>query len=146
MKVKILILIGSVAATAVFAHGGVKNPQVMARMNLMIDIADDMKVLGGIAKGAAPFDTAVIKGHSDRLAMHARGINTLFEVKETDPKSEAREEIWTDWSGFTRATDEMEKAALALGIVTTQDEFRSAFSALGDSCSACHKDYRIKKN
>ncbi len=146
MKILLSILATGVTATALLAHDGVKDAQVMARMNLMGMIADDMKILGGIAKGTTEFSADQVAELSEKLAEHARGIIPLFEVQATDPKSEAREEIWTDWPGFTDAASEMEAAALALGISTDLDGFQAAFGTLGKTCGACHKDYRIKKD
>ena len=146
MKMKTLIFVTTFGSTAVFAHEGVQNPQVMARMTLMTDIAKEMEAFSAIAKEETAFDAEAVKQRADNLAAHARGIITLFEMEASDPKSEAREEIWTDWSGFTTATEEMERAAQALGSTNTLDGFRSAFRGVGQSCTACHKDYRINKN
>lgn len=146
MKILVTFAVILATATAVLAHSGVKDRQVMARMNLMSMIAEDMKVLGGMTKGTLPFDTNLAGKHADNLAGHARQIDVLFKEKATDPKSEARDEIWSDWAGFSKVTDEMEAAALALGDAQDLSTFEDAFAALGKTCTACHKDYRIKKN
>lgn len=111
----------------------------------MTDVADDMKVLGGMVKGAAPFDSAVVVERANSLALHAQKIGPMFEDQAKDPKSEALDSIWTDWEGFIADADAMEAAALALANAASLDTLEPAFGELGRSCTACHKDYRIKK-
>lgn len=145
MKTQLTALIFLVCATTALAHSGVKNPEVMARMNLMSQIADDMKILGGIAKGAAEFDAQVVKQRAASLAQHAGRIEDLFKSQATDPKSEATETIWTDWKDFSAVANQMESAAVTLGKAADPAEFQQAFKAVGQTCSACHKSFRIKK-
>lgn len=144
MKTSLLICATALcAATALFAHSGVKDPDVMKRMNAMKDVAQDMKALGAIAKNPSLFDVAVIDQHASSLVDHARSIPMLFEYQASDPKSEARDTIWSDWQGFMAEARAMEAAALGLANATT-DSFEAAFTSLGDTCTSCHKDYRIK--
>ncbi len=138
-----LVTLLGLASTATLAHTGVKDPQVMARMNLMVSVAEDMKVLGAIAKGQTAFDLKIVTETSDSLTNHAREIEALFEDQAGDPKSEAKDTIWTDWDGFLKIATDMETAALALGDVNTKSDFSTAFRALGKTCSACHEGYRI---
>ena len=46
----------SLVASAVFAHSGVKNEDVMKRMKQMSEMASNMKVLGAMMKQQQPFD------------------------------------------------------------------------------------------
>lgn len=135
-----------VTASAAFAHSGVKDPQVLARMHVMGLVADDMEDLGGILKGQAPYDDQFVRDRSTRILEHARQIEALFEPEATDPKTEAKDTIWTDWPGFLEKARDMELAAQGLTEVQSEAEFRQAFAALGKTCSACHADYRIKLN
>jgi cytochrome c556 len=131
-------------ATAAFAHSGVKDPQVMARMVLMTDVADDIKALVALTK--SDFDPQIAALHGSRLAAHADQIAPLFEQPATDPKSEARPEIWQDWAGFLADAEDMRIAAEAVAASEKEDAFTQAFARLGQSCTACHKDYRISKD
>lgn len=138
-------LAGVAVVSAALAHSGVKNPSVMARMNLMEDVAGDMKALGGMAKGAVPFDAAIVAERGKSLAIHARNIGPSFEDAAQDPKSEALDRIWSDWDGFLADAAAMEEAAAAVAAATSSDMLRPAFDALGNSCKSCHEDYRISK-
>ena len=84
-------------ATGALAHQGVKNAAVKARMDAMSAIGKDMKVLGGMAKGEAPFDEKVAQMAVSSIADHAAKTFELFEANETDPKSEAKPAIWGDF-------------------------------------------------
>lgn len=129
---------------AALAHGGVKNEAVMARMNLMTEIKEVMAVLGEMAKGKTPFDAQQANRASAALASHAAKMPALFETPASDPKSEARPDIWLDWPDFVAKASDMEKAATGLD-TQSLDRLRAGIGALGGSCSACHKIYRIEK-
>lgn len=139
-----LPIAAALVATAALAHQGVQNPAVKARMNLMVEVKEATATIGGMVKGAIPFDADRAAQARADLIDHARQIPAAFQARETDPASEARPEIWTDWDGFTQAAEEMEQAATAIDTsdhATLQDGLRK----LGASCSGCHKPYRISK-
>lgn len=129
-----------------FAHQGVTNPTVMARMDLMSSVAKDMKVIGEMVKGTVPYDADAAKQSAGNLIRHAEATPKAFEAEEQDPKSEALDVIWTDWDGFTKASVKMKTEAEAvLAAADDQSELSKAFIGLGQSCKACHKTYRIEK-
>ena len=130
-------------ASAATAHQGVKNPAVMARMEAMSGVAGEMKILGDMAKGARPFDREIARAAASRVAGYAAETPALFKPREDDPKSEARMEIWDDFSDFTAKAGDMERVATkhAAGIETMGD-IKTALAELGRTCTACHKPYR----
>lgn len=131
-------------ATTALAHGGVKNPAVLARMDLMVDVGDAMKVLGEMAKGAQPFDTQQADRARGALIVASNQVIARFEAEENDPKSEALPTIWSDWAGFNASAEDMAQAAESLD-TSTLDGLRAGIGALGKSCGSCHESYRIKK-
>ncbi|WP_299922877.1 cytochrome c [uncultured Pelagimonas sp.] len=141
---KTLTLLCLGLGTAALAHGGVKNQAVMERMTLMTDIKEAMAVLGNMAKGKTPHDAAQAEKARNALAKHAAQIPELFETPASDPKSEARPDIWLDWPDFMAKAGAMEEAAKALD-PTNLEALRAGMGALGGSCSGCHKPYRIEK-
>ncbi|MEP2030614.1 MAG: cytochrome c [Paracoccaceae bacterium] len=144
MKRKYFVFgIALVTATAALAHQGVQNPAVKARMDGMSAIAENMKTLGQMAKGATEFDAAIARTAAATLAEHASAAPELFEANETDPKSEARPEIWTNFEDF--ATKAVKLEAIATGFSTSINEpsdLNAAMSALGANCKSCHSVYR----
>lgn len=133
-------------ASAALAHNGVKNAAVMARMNAMSGIGAEMKKLGEMAKGAAAFDVSSARAAAAAIADYATKTPTLFQAEEDDPKSEATAAIWTNFADFTVKAAALETVALDLSTsITTPDDLGPAMKALGDTCKACHADYRQKR-
>ena len=129
-------------ATAAYAHNGVKNPAVMARMEGMSNIVASMRVLGGMAQQKLAFDQATAQQAARDMAAEAAKITALFEANEDDPKSEAREEIWQDYADFTAKADALTEAANAATNVTSLQELWGVVGPIGDACKDCHKTYR----
>lgn len=140
----LVILLTLCAATAAFAHGGVKNPAVQARMTLMEQVADATKRLGAMAKGTSPFDAAKATAAKTALATAAAQVAPAFQAPESDPKSEALPAIWQDWPAFLSQAEAMETATQGLD-VTSLDTLRASFGAVGQSCGGCHERFRLKK-
>ena len=112
-------------------------------MDGMSAIAENMKTLGQMAKGATEFDAAMARSAAATIAEHASATPGLFEANETDPKSEARPEIWTNFEDFAAKATELE--AIATGFSTSINEpsdFNAAMGALGANCKSCHSVHR----
>ena len=138
-----LAAIGLTLAGAAFAHTGVKNAAVKARMDGMSAIAAEMKTLGQMAKGDIAFDPVTAKAAAATIAKLAAETPILFEAEEDDPKSEAKAEIWDSFADFTAKSDRLEVLALELSdSIAAERDLASAMKSLGATCQACHKDYR----
>ncbi|SHH48015.1 c-type cytochrome [Marivita hallyeonensis] len=141
-------LIGAIAvslfASLAYAHSGVTNPAVQARMDLMVGVKDATAVIGKMAKQALPFDASAAETARLALIDHATQIPALFEANERDPLDEARDEIWQDWDGFVQKTETMRIAAGSMD-TSSLDTLRAGLAPLGASCSGCHEAYRIDK-
>ena len=131
---------------SVSAHSGAKGI-VKERMELMKDIGKAMKILGAMARGKVPLDSAKVKAAADSIARHGQKIPALFPKGSTKGVTEAGPRIWKDPEGFQKSTNEMVDAARN---ITEQSKnaaaLKPAYRRLGKTCSACHKLYRVKKN
>ncbi len=133
----------ALTATVAVAHQGVSNPAVMARMNAMSDISENVKTLGTMAKGQRDFDRQLARAAAANIADHAARSVDLFEAPETDPKSEALPAIWDNYADFTAKSIEMQRVAQALaGSIETLADVQAGMAPLGQTCTACHKLYR----
>ena len=130
-----------VAASAAFAHAGVKDPDVMARMEGMSRTAAAAKTLGEMVKGQQPFDAEAAQAAAARIADEAAEIPDLFRNAAQDPKSEALPLIWERYEDFTDKAAAMGTAAADARIETEADLAR-AFKAIGATCQSCHAVYR----
>ncbi len=130
-------------ATAALAHQGVQNPAVQARMDGMSAIAKNMKILGQMSKGATEFDAALARSAAAAIAEHAAATPGLFEANETDPKSEARPEIWSNFEDFATKATELETIAIGFSTsINDPTDLNAAMGALGANCKSCHSVYR----
>ncbi|MDP5221069.1 cytochrome c, partial [Ruegeria sp. 2205SS24-7] len=125
-------------ATAALAHQGVQNPAVKARMDGMSAIAKNMKTLGQMSKGATAFDAAIARSAAAAIAEHAAATPGLFEANETDPKSEARSEIWSNFEDFAMKATELETIAVGFSTsINDPTDLNAAMAALGANCKSC---------
>lgn len=134
------VLVGLSAAA--LAHADVENQAVAARMESMKAIGGAMKTLGGMAKGAVDFDAVAAQAAVDEVAAQSGALPALFEAQETDPLSEAKPEIWTNWDDFVAKSNALNSAAEAITI-TDAASIGVAMQAIGGSCKDCHSDYRM---
>ena len=134
----------AIAASAVLAHTGVKNPQVLARMDGMKSMGEDPKTLGQMAKGATAYDMHLATVALASLQTQTNRIPELFAPEAHDPKSEATSTIWTDNDGFAARNAQM-TTALEAADISSPETIRLSLRGIGAACSACHEDYRIKK-
>lgn len=133
----------AITATATFAHQGVKDPDVMARMMLMSEISAATKVIGDMAKGAAPFDADAARKAAEALASHAAEIPAAFETPAEDPKSEARPTIWDNFTEFAQIAKKMENASrTGADTLFSEQDAQRLLAEIGKTCADCHRLYR----
>lgn len=126
-----------------WAHGGVTNEAVLARMERMKAISGQMKVLSQTVKGEREFDAATIEAVLERLSAEAGEVVPLFQAEEYDPKSEALPAIWSDFDGFTEEADALAAAVTQWrGQVTDRAAAQEALMDIGQTCKSCHDSYR----
>lgn len=141
-----LICLALSAATALWAHSGVQNPTVMARMHAMMTIKDHIKLMSAMAKGEAPFDGTAARAAAAAIAAQSAEIPARFEAPETDPKSEALPVIWDEFDRFTQLAQDLgTTAAKAAETIQQRADLAPALADIGGACRACHRDYRKEK-
>ncbi|WP_114963515.1 c-type cytochrome [Tritonibacter mobilis] len=142
MKYRIAAIVIALGGTA-FAHTGVKNEDVLARMDGMSAIADAVKVIGTMAKGEAEFDAAAIDAALSEIETRAGNIPMRFETEVITEKSEALPVIWEDMNGFAdKATALQTLARDNIGTVQSAGDLRPLMRDMAGACRACHADYR----
>ena len=132
------VLVGGVA----IAKEGVKDPQVKARQELMATIGANTKTLGEMAGGKIPFDATAAAAAKAALAAAAAEIPAKFEPQATDPVTEAKAEIWTNWDDFVAKSEALLKAAEAAD-TTSPETIGAGMGAIGGACKDCHTTYRM---
>jgi len=141
------VLVSAASATLALAHEGATGV-VKERMDLMERQKDDMKIIGKMAKGEAPFDAAKAAEAASDIGLTSQKIPDLFPEGSTGGKSEALPAIWEKWDRFTANAEDLESAADALVSAlddSDNQDWKAAFKKVGEACKSCHEDFRAKK-
>lgn len=133
-----LICLASVAA----AKDGVSNDAVKARMATMDTIRTSTRTLGSMVQGKAAFDAGKAEAAATAMAAAAATIAPLFEEHATDPKSEAKPEIWSNWADFTSKANALQTGAENLD-ASSLETLQAGFGGAAGTCRACHSKYRM---
>lgn len=83
--------------------------------------------------------------HTDALIKLTRDIALLFPEGTSAGKTDAKPEIWENWSDFEARANESQQAAQALlDAVQSGDAgaIDTRFGELTQTCKACHKPFR----
>ncbi len=135
------ILVGTlILAGAAFAKEGVQDPTVKARMDLMGVIAANTKVLGEMAGGKTTFTAEAAATAKANLAAAAE-VPAKFEPQATDPLSDARPEVWTNWADFVTKSEALLAQAEALD-TSSLESVQAGMAGIGGACKACHSVYK----
>lgn len=154
-----------VLAASVLAHNGATGI-VLARMNYMSEIAKAMKIMTPYIKGQASYQREEVKRAARKVQAHSgEAFLVLFPKGSMSPASEARENVWTNWDEFTLLSKQLQFYARGLELaadnppgsppgasadVWTFETMSTmpvnvVYDKMVTTCSACHKDFRVKK-
>ena len=135
---------------AAYGHGGATGI-VKERMDGMMAMGKALSVVADMFKGKTGFDGVKIGDAAKIVRAHAAEIDGLFPDTEASRKgkgTEALPAVWDKRSDFTAIAVELEKRAAELEVISVsgdQNAIRVGFAAMAKTCSACHADYRKKK-
>lgn len=130
------------AATVAFAEGEAADPHVKAWEELMKKNGGAVKVLADMAGGKAEFNADAAMQAKEALVAASAMIPDTFKVQATDPASEAKPEIWTNWEDFVAKAGALNTAATALDVASL-DTIKAGMGAIGGACKDCHTTYRV---
>ena len=140
---KIFIVIATTASSIAFAHSGVKDQNVKERMLLMKAMAENTKLIGQMLKKQTPFELNEVKLALEQLSSLSLQTPTIFEINATDPKSEAKQNIWDEFDEFTKLSDDLAKSTSELAMLVEDiDDLRPTLMKVSEGCKACHSKYR----
>ena len=110
---------------------------------LMKAMANNTKRIGQMLKKQTPFELTEVKLALEQLSSLSLQTPTVFEVNATDPKSEAKQNIWDEFDEFTRLSNELAKNTSELAILVEDiDDLRPTLMKVSEGCKACHSKYR----
>lgn len=129
-------------ATMAVAHEGATGI-AKERMDLMEAMSKDMKEIS--RRVNANRDLAAIGPIAQRIHDRAPQIAGLFPEGSGTGVTDAKSEIWRNWTAFEAGTQKLaaESAALAaLGSAADPRAVGTQFTALIRACTGCHTDFR----
>ncbi len=102
------------AAVAAFAHGGATGV-VADRMNGMMKMSEQIKLLNPMLSGEKPRDTAQMQAAGKTIARHAgETMLASFPKGSIEGPSEARPAIWQEWDRFAGLARKLSKLGAEL--------------------------------
>ncbi len=107
-----------------------------------------LALLGGMAKGAIPYDAGKAQAAADSLKTMLALDRSRMWPKGSDSFSidgtRAKPEIWDNFPDFVAKAKANGAAITELAAVAGRglDALRPAVGKVGQTCSACHKQYR----
>ena len=101
--------------------------------------------IGAMASGRAPFDAAAAAANADIVSTLSRLPYAGFIEGTASGETRAKPEIWTERAKFDAAANKMQEEVGKLNLAAKSgnlDQIKVAFGAAGQSCKACHDNYR----
>ena len=101
--------------------------------------------IGAMASGRVPFDAAAAAANADIVATLSKLPYAGFIEGTASGETRAKPEIWTERAKFDAAASKMQEEVAKLNVAAKSgnlDQIKVAFGAAGQSCKACHDNYR----
>jgi len=103
--------------------------------------------LGGMLKGAVPYDANVVARNAGYLDALSKMPWDGFAEGTKGVKSAALPAIWNDAAKFKQAQDQFQSAVAALVTISKSGDEAKVKAAIGDvgkACGGCHDNFREK--
>lgn len=135
-----------VAAGTAFAQDVKPDRAIHYRQGVYAMIGWNFGPMGAMVKGEAPFDAAEFGKRAERVAWLSQQIEEGFpKGSDTGATTDAKPEIWLDWSDFSAKLSDFQREAQALATVAKGGDeaaMKAQFVKTGGTCKACHDKYR----
>jgi cytochrome c556 len=102
-------------------------------------------LINATVKGDRPFDAAQVTRDAEIVAMMSSLPWTAFGAGTEGGK--AKPEIWKESADFKKKSEDLQAATAKLVVAAKggkMEDIRAAFGATGQTCKACHDEYRSK--
>ena len=143
LTLKISLIVIFFSSTLLLAHTGVKNEDVMKRMNLMKSMAENSKIIGEMLKKKIPFDLEQAKNSLIEISNLSKSTPSLFKKMAMDPKSESKIIIWEEFDNFRDLSNKLADNTLsAAENLSGFEDLKPALMRIASGCKECHTIYR----
>jgi cytochrome c556 len=103
--------------------------------------------VGAVVKGEKPYDKAAVEADVAVVEMMAKLPWSAFPTGSDTADSKAKPEIWKEQDKFNAAAEKMQAEIGKLSAAAKSGDLgsiKTGFVAVGQSCKACHDNYRSK--
>jgi cytochrome c556 len=117
------------------------------RQKIMQSQLANIGAIGDIMKHNLPFAKNVAM-HAEAIHATSQLIPIAFEKKVTAGDTDAKPDIWSDYSGFKEKAKALQEESEKLAQVAKsgdRDAIGAQLKKVGGACGACHKEYRKPK-
>ena len=143
LTLKFTFIVIFLSSTLLLAHTGVKNDDVMKRMNLMKSMAENSKILGKMLKKKIPFNLEQAKSSLIEISKLSRSTPSVFDKMAMDPKSESKIIIWEEFDNFRDLSNKLADNTLsAAKNLSGFEDLKPALMTTASGCKECHTRYR----
>ena len=143
LTLKFIFMVIFLSSTLLLAHTGVKNEDVMKRMNLMKSMAENSKIIGEMLKKKIPFDLEQAKNSLVEISNLSKSTPLVFEKMAMDPKSESKIIIWEEFDNFRDLSNKLADNTLsAAENLSGFEDLKPALKTIALGCKGCHSRYR----
>ena len=143
LTLKISLIVIFFSSTLLLAHTGVKNEDVMKRMNLMKAMAENSKIIGQMLKKKIPFDLEQAKNSLIEVSNLSKSTPSVFEKMAMDPKSESKIIIWEEFDNFRDLSNKLADNTLSSAEdLSSFEDLKPALMRTASGCKECHTIYR----
>ncbi|PCJ08029.1 MAG: cytochrome C [Rhodobacteraceae bacterium] len=113
--------LASLIAVSALAHGGATGI-VKQRMDGMGAMKSSMKLLAPMMRGKTTYDADTVRSAAATIEQHAgQTLAGLFPQGSGGKPSEAKSDIWNDWSGFTDLAAQLTTYSQGLALAAGND-------------------------
>jgi cytochrome c556 len=101
--------------------------------------------IGAMVQGRIPFNAQQAASNAEIAEAASKLPFDAFVAGSNQGDTRAKAEIWSQPDKFKTANDNMVRAVAALNVAAktgSLDTIRTAFGAAGQTCKACHDDFR----
>lgn len=143
LTIRFNLMVIFLSSTLLLAHTGVKNEDVMKRMNLMKSMAENSKILGKMLKKKIPFNLEQAKSSLIEISKLSKSTPSVFENMAMDPKSESKMIIWEEFDNFRDLSNNLaEDTFSAAKNLSDFEDLKPALMTVSSGCKGCHSRYR----
>lgn len=123
------------------------NDVIQYRQSLLQLVKSNVGVLGAMAKGKVPIDSAVIEKNAKRIKQLSLMMQDYFEpdTSSFDMKTDALPRIWNEFDQFSNNIKQLSDAATELESAAANKQeslYPERIGAIFKSCKGCHDSYK----